>query len=173
MKLSENVKQGVIQIIAGILIVAFVFAFSEKIALLKEYGYAGVFLITFLSACTVLMPAPGWAIVIATSTTLDPYLLGVVAGIGSGLGEIVGYNIGDGAAKIIRKNGNNEEIIKKYGALGVFFLAFIPNPLFDVAGIVAGAMKIPLWKFLLATIAGRTLRFILLAYLGAQLIAGF
>ncbi|PIZ25416.1 MAG: DedA family protein, partial [Chloroflexi bacterium CG_4_10_14_0_8_um_filter_57_5] len=29
-------------------------------------------------------------------------------------------------------------------------LAFIPNPLFDLAGMASGALKIPLWKFLIA-----------------------
>jgi membrane protein YqaA with SNARE-associated domain len=57
--------------------------------------------------------------------------------------------------------------------LAIFLLAFIPNPVFDVAGIAAGALRIPVWKFIAATMLGRTLRFILLAYFGAWALAQF
>ena len=56
--------------------------------------------------------------------------------------------------------------IEKYGPSAIFVLAFVPNPAFDVAGIASGAIKMPLWQFLAATILGKTARYILLAYLG-------
>jgi membrane protein YqaA with SNARE-associated domain len=56
--------------------------------------------------------------------------------------------------------------IEKYGPLGIFALAFVPNPIFDVAGVAAGAIKMPVWKFALAAICGKVLRYVLLAYAG-------
>ena len=51
-------------------------------------------------------------------------------------------------------------------ACAVFVLSFIPNPFFDVAGILSGSLKLNVLKFLFACIMGRILRFLLLGYLG-------
>lgn len=172
LKLSDNVKKGITQILIGLIIAIVAFYSINNLSEFKEYGYVGVFIISFLSAATIFIPAPGWAAVIATSGVLNPYLIGIVAGLGSGIGEIVGYNIGSGTAEILKKEKNgNFQIVKKYGIYGVFILAFIPNPFFDIAGIAAGALKINQIKFLIAVIIGRTLRFILLAHLGAQMLS--
>ena len=56
--------------------------------------------------------------------------------------------------------------MEKYGAPAIFVLAFVPNPIFDLAGMAAGAIRMEWWKFLLAASAGKILRFILLAYFG-------
>jgi membrane protein YqaA with SNARE-associated domain len=109
-------------------------------------------------------------VVLAMSNVLNPYLLGIVAGIGSGIGEITGYIAGGGAVQII--NNKNEQykkfeiLIKKYDMPAIFVLAFTPNPLFDIAGIVAGTLKIPYWRYILPCILGRAVRYVLLAYLG-------
>ena len=149
-------------------------AFSDRITLLSEYGYVGVFVISLLSSATIFIPAPGWAAVIALSGILNPYLLGIIAGIGSGIGELTGYMIGNGARHLTkRKLANQKNLIKRYGIWVIFAFAFIPNPLFDAAGLVAGALRIPVWIFLIATIVGRTIRFILLAYFVALTLSQF
>ncbi len=164
--MKEKLK-GIVEIALAVLIVILIFAFSERIAGLQEYGYGGVFVISLLSAAMIFIPAPGWAVVIALGGILNPYLVGIVAGIGSGIGELTGYMIGNGVRKLSdAKLGKYKEWIKKYGGGAVFVLAFIPNPFFDIAGLVAGALKIKIWKFLLACILGRTLRYIILAHIG-------
>ncbi len=174
MKLSDKEKtKAALQIVIGVSIMAVALLLSDKIAELQAYGYAGAFLVSLLSAATILIPVPGWAAVIALSKTLDPYILGLAAGLGSGIGELVGYGVGNGAVKMIDKNDKNTWFVKKYGMLAVFFLAFTPNPLFDVAGLVSGALKIPVWQFLLAAVAGRIARFIVLAHFGMWMLAQF
>lgn len=163
----DNKYSAVLQILAGIAVAVLIFVFSDKIAELSQYGYIGVFLISMFSAATIFVPAPGWAIVIAMGGILNPYAVGIIAGVGSGIGEITGYIVGSGARKLSDKNGRKyREFIKKYGSFAVFILAFIPNPLFDAAGLVAGALRIKMLKFLVATILGRTLRYIILAHAG-------
>jgi len=165
--MNEKLK-GILEIALAVIIAVVVLAFSKEIIALAEYGYFGVFIISLLSAATIFIPAPGWIAVIALGGVLNPYILGIVAGIGSGIGELTGYMIGNGARTLSRKEiDTQKKLIKKYGMWVILVLAFIPNPLFDVAGLVAGALKIPVWKFLLATIAGRILRFVVLAYFGA------
>ncbi len=163
----EGKLRAVAEIAVAIIIALLVLSFSDRIAGLQEYGYAGVFVISLLSAATIFIPAPGWAAVIAMGGILNPYFVGIAAGIGSGIGELTGYMVGNGAGELSEtKLGRHREIIKKYGAGAVFVLAFIPNPLFDVAGLVAGALKIKVWKFLIACILGRTIRYVLLAHIG-------
>jgi len=106
--------------------------------------------------------------VIALARSLNPVLLGIAAGFGSGLGELSGYMLGYAGHDAVAKSKvfySHSKQVEKYGAPAIFVLAFLPNPVFDVAGIAAGAMKMQWWKFLIATIAGKVLRFILLAYL--------
>ncbi len=171
--MNEKLK-GALEIILAVIIGVIVLVFSANIAELSEYGYAGVFIISLLSAATIFIPAPGWAAVIALGGILNPYVVGIVAGVGSGIGELTGYMIGNGARYVTRKEiANHKKLIKRYGIWLIFVLAFVPNPLFDVAGLVAGASKIDIWRFLAATIAGRIIRFILLAYFGAWTLAMF
>ena len=40
----------------------------------------------------------------------------------------------------------------------------MPNPLFDVAGIAAGALRYPLWQFLLVVGSGKMVKFFVFAY---------
>jgi membrane protein YqaA with SNARE-associated domain len=167
--MDKNI-QGILQILFAVAIVAVVLYFSGQIAALAQYGYLGAFVITMLSSATILFPAPGWAAVIALSAVLNPVLLGIVAGVGSAIGELTGYLVGDGARDIlnsrIKESRQISEFVRKYDLLAVFVLAFVPNPAFDVAGIAAGGLRIPWWRFLLACMAGRILRYVLLAFLG-------
>jgi len=162
--------EGALQLIFAVSIVAAVLYFSKDIEALGAYGYLGAFLISLISSATILFPAPGWAIIIAMSATLNPYLLGMLAGIGSAIGELTGFAAGDGVRDMlnhrIKESEKISEYIKKYDATAIFVLAFIPNPLFDMAGLIAGGLKIPWWRFLIACAAGRVLRYIMLAMLG-------
>jgi membrane protein YqaA with SNARE-associated domain len=166
----DKKTQGLVQILIAIVIIAAVLLFSGQVAALAQYGYFGAFLITLLSSATILFPAPGWAAVIALSSVLNPVLLGIVAGVGSSIGELTGYLAGDGVRDIlnsrIKESRQIRELVQKYDVLGIFVLAFIPNPVFDVAGIAAGGLGIPWWRFLAACMAGRVLRYVLLAFLG-------
>ena len=171
--MNDKLK-GVVEVALGILAALIVLSFADRIVELQEYGYVGVFIISMLSTATIFIPTPGWAAVIALGSVLNPYIVGIVAGLGSGIGELTGYMVGNGARILSKKElKEQKELIKKYGSWVIFVLAFIPNPLFDAAGLVAGALKINMWKFLLATISGRIIRFILLAYLGAWTFAQF
>ena len=50
--------------------------------------------------------------------------------------------------------------------LGV--LAALPFPLFDFAGIVAGALRMRVVRFLLAVAVGKSIKYIILILLGAS-----
>ena len=162
-------KEDAISFAFAIAITACALYLSTKILRLSMLGYAGVFLISLISSATVFIPVPGFAIVIALARSLNPVLLGIAAGIGSGIGELSGYLLGYAGHDAVMKTKmfrSHKKQVEKYGMAAIFVLAFLPNPLFDLAGIASGAIKMHWWKFLFATIAGKMLRFILLAYLG-------
>ena len=85
------------------------------------------------------------------------------------MGEISGYILGFSGSAIIEKRNiyeRYEKYIKKYGLLSIVLLSAIPNPFFDLAGIAAGALKIPLWKFILAAFIGITIKMYIFAKFG-------
>ena len=45
--------------------------------------------------------------------------------------------------------------MRRPGWLLLFLLAFIPNPVFDLAGVTAGALRYPLERFLAVVLTGK------------------
>ncbi|VVC01506.1 SNARE associated Golgi protein [uncultured archaeon] len=145
-----------------------VFLFS-RVQFMRHVGLLGVFIISLVSSATIFLPLPGFAVVFAMGAYLNPLLVGIAAGLGSGLGEISGFLLGYAGHSAVERTKiyrSHKGQVEKYGPPAVFVLAFVPNPVFDLAGIASGALKMPWWQFLIATIAGKSLRYILVAYLG-------
>ena len=63
----------------------------ERVA---AYGYAGVFVATFLSSTTIIFPAPGVVVVVVAAACLNPALVALLAAVGGSLGEFTGYLAG-------------------------------------------------------------------------------
>lgn len=138
-------------------------------AALGGYGYLGVFGLMLVGNATVFVPAPAFVVAFSAGQTLNPWLVGLVSGLGAGLGETTGYFVGVQGRKAADDQGRLARILafmRRWGALAVFLLAALPNPLMDVAGIAAGLLRMPFWKYLLACCAGKTIRFTLLALTG-------
>lgn len=143
--------------------------FPVDYSALGEYGYLGVFLATLLPSATVIFPSPTLAAALIAGTFLNPLGVGLVAGLGAALGEVMGYMAGYGGSVLAARSSHYRrirEIVERYGLVAIAVLAFIPNPLFDLAGIASGAARIPLWRFLLVCFLGKAARFVLIAYLG-------
>jgi len=138
-----------------------IFVYSREIEKFKIYGYPGIFLITLLANSTVLLPAPGVAFVFAMGNLLNPFGVALVASLGGTLGEISGYLAGFSGQAIIEKTNMYQKIepfVIKYGIFAVLILAAIPNPFFDLAGIAAGGLKMPIQKFLLFCWLGQLIK---------------
>jgi uncharacterized membrane protein YdjX (TVP38/TMEM64 family) len=61
--------------------------------------------------------------------------------------------------------------MRRFGLWVILALSVIPNPLFDLAGIAAGALKIPLYQFLLVCWLGKTVKTTAFALGGGALLA--
>ncbi len=166
--MNEKVK-GLLQIVSAILIVVIVLYASSYLEKFTTLGYFGVFIISLIGNATVLFPVPSWILVFSMGGVLNPYMVGIAAGIGSGSGEITGYIAGKGAshlAHVDEKLKKYKDWIREKDFIAIGILAFIPNPLFDVAGLAAGSLGIKMWRFIIACIIGRTARYIFIAFFG-------
>jgi uncharacterized membrane protein YdjX (TVP38/TMEM64 family) len=56
--------------------------------------------------------------------------------------------------------------VKRWGWIAVFLLSIFPF-LFDVVGIIAGAMRMPVWRFFVACWLGRTIIYVVVASLAS------
>ncbi len=173
MKLGKH-GLTVIRILALLLVIGitiFVYSVRDKAEELAVYGYPGIFLIALLTNATVFLPAPGIAVVIAMGAVFNPFLVGIAAGAGGALGELSGYLAGFSGQAVVERAELYQRLtnwVQKYGFWAILFLAAIPNPTFDVAGVAAGVLKMPLHRFLVAVLLGVTLKMTLFAYAGAQ-----
>lgn len=147
---------------------------NDKAQKLQSYGYIGIFLISILANATVIIPAPGLLFVFGMGAKFSPLMVGLAAGVGAALGELSGYLAGFSSQAILEdreRYGQLVDWMNKNGPLTIMILAFIPNPLFDLAGMVAGALKMPVVKFLLFVAIGKILKMIVFAYAGAGILS--
>ena len=134
---------------------------------LKRLGYAGVFIVGFLANATIFLPAPSWALTIAAGATLNPLAVALAAAMGESLGEITGYLAGSSGSVVLENRESYQKstkLMQRWGVWFIMILAFIPNPAFDIVGILAGALRVPVFKFLWGTFMGKIVRALLLAY---------
>lgn len=171
---KKNRYLGIARVLALLLVIGIsvyvILMPEEQAEKLESYGYLGTFLISILANATVIIPAPGLVIVFSMGAKFNPLLIGLVAGAGAALGELSGYLAGFSGQAIIEDKKRYEQMVAwmdKNGPLTILILAFIPNPLFDVAGLVAGALKMPIYEFLFWTLIGKILKMVLFSYAGA------
>jgi membrane protein YqaA with SNARE-associated domain len=136
---------------------------------LQAYGYPGIFLFSILANATILIPIPGVIFTSAMGAVFNPLWVAVAAGAGAALGELSGYLAGFSGQAVVENAKRYEQVVKwmdKYGDITILVLAFIPNPLFDLAGMTAGILKMPVWKFLIYCVIGKILKMMMFAYAG-------
>lgn len=167
--LRTRVIQGLV-FASVIALTVFIYSLGDNILALRALGLPGLFIITFLANATIVLPAPGLLVVFAfAGSDLPWWSVGLVAAIGATLGEMSGFLAGSSGRAIVpnRQLYNRlEGWMKRYGAWTVIVLAFIPSPVFDLAGVIAGALKMPWYMFLLWCFMGKLPKMLLVAYGG-------
>jgi uncharacterized membrane protein YdjX (TVP38/TMEM64 family) len=150
-------------------ITIFIYSIRERAEEFAAFGYPGMFLIALMANATVLLPAPGVAVIYAMGSIFNPLWIGLSAGAGGAIGELSGYLAGFSGQAVIERADIYERItpwIEKYGGWAILVLAAIPNPFFDLAGIAAGVAKMRMWRFLLFCFFGQIIKMTMFAYAG-------
>lgn len=168
------------QILIPLLILLFIIAISvciyyfyqhypSRIEELRKYGYLGAFLLSLIFNATVILPAGNILIISALGAVLPSVLLvGLAGGAGAAIGEISGYIAGYSGRRLIGRGklyGRVEGWVQRWGIIAIFIFALVPL-IFDLAGIAAGVLRFPFWKFLLVCWLGRTLLYVVFALAG-------
>ena len=145
--------------------------------LVFAYGYLGAFTICIIGNVSIILPVPFALVVYAFGSTLNPLLLGIVAGIGSTIGEMSAYIVGRGGRRVIESRYGGrldtvKKLVEKHGMLVIFLVALLPIP-DDLLLIPLGMMKYPVKKLLFAMLLGKTVMCLFLAYAGAYSLSYF
>ena len=159
-------------LIIGIVVGIFYFyrSYPERIEALEGYGYLGAFLISLTLNATIVLPAGNFLVLAALGAILpSATMVGLAGGIGAAIGELTGYMAGYSGQAIVSRQRVYTRLkkwVEKWGVLTIFLLSVVPL-VFDLAGIAAGVLRFPLWKFLLACWLGRTILYLAVAWGGA------
>ena len=165
----QTIVFRLLTLIAVIGITLYIFSIRDRVEEFAAFGYPGIFLIALLANATILLPAPGVAVIYAMGAIFHPLGVGIAAGTGGAIGELTGYLAGFSGQAVIERTDIYERTkpwVEKYGGLAIVVLSAIPNPFFDVAGIAAGIAKMPLKTFLFSVWVGQLIKMTAFAYAG-------
>ena len=168
------------------------YAFHHKLPHLRHWGYLGLAIMSFLGGATVvLLPVPSLAFTFAMGAVLNPWAVGLIASSAETLGTLSGFLMGASArealggeplglsigtksqGRILRRPSIPPGVrrwIENYGLWAVFGFSAIPSPFLDIVGLAAGALRIHLWKFLVACWLGKTIKTLAIAWAGAGML---
>ena len=173
--MNDKRRLTIVRILVLVGVVAFIvalFIFRDQVKKLENYGYAGIFLISIAANATIIIPLPGVAFTTAMGAIFNPIGVAVAAGLGAAVGELSGYLAGFSGQAVMERAAlynrltNWMKAHQNLAYLMIVVVSFIPNPLFDLAGMASGALKLPIWKFLIACAIGKILKMLLFAYAG-------
>ena len=155
---------GVFLAVLGIIGAAFLL--NEKLSL-DELAYGGLGLTVLLASGGLVLPIPSLAAACAAGASLNPLYVGLVAGSAGTLGELTGYFLGYSGRGVLDRSRLYRRLegwMRRRGWLLLFLVSLIPNPIFDVVGIAAGALRYPLWRFMAVVWVGKLSKFLIFAY---------
>jgi membrane protein DedA with SNARE-associated domain len=170
---QPNMLWQVGALVLVIVVSVLAFVYRDQLVRFSSYGYLGVFVVSVIGNATVVLPLPSLVATFVTGGVLNPLAVGIVSGAGMAIGELSGYLAGYGGGAIVRVEDRErytrlESWMRRYGSWTLLVLSIIPTPLFDLAGIAAGTLHYPVWRFLALCFVGKTIKGIALALAGAQ-----
>lgn len=171
-------RAGMLLLLAGVTVLFYFI--RDQVPHLRRFGYPGILVLNLIASGSIFLPIPALPVVfgmaaiqIKGALVFNWFWLGTAAAVGATLGELSGYAAGYSGQAVMERTGMYQRLhnwTERYGVLTLSVLAFIPNPLFDMAGIAAGTLKMSVGKFLLATLIGKLGKMWVVAYAGAHAI---
>lgn len=154
--------------VIGLTVILYIY--RDRVRELEAFGYPGIFLVSLLANATLILPVPGVLFTSAMGVVFNPFWVAVAAGSGAALGELSGYLAGFSGQGIVERTKWSDRVeawMRRYGPITIIVLSFVPNPIFDIAGVTAGVLKMPLGQFMLFCWIGKVLKMMLFAYGGS------
>ena len=171
-------RHVVLAIAGGIFLVAFniaVYLVPIDYGAFTSFAYVGAFVVTLLANALIVIPIPYIPIVAHIGATADmPWLVVVLGALASVLGESVAFLAGRAEEGLVSEHPVYKRVHRVAerpllaGAM-IFAFAVPPNPIFDVAGLAAGAVGVRYRVFFVAVFAARLIRLAVIVWLGTML----
>jgi uncharacterized membrane protein YdjX (TVP38/TMEM64 family) len=142
----------------------------ELLRIVQAHGYLGALLIAFMGSLVPFLPVPYLIPIVLMAKTLDPFLLGIAAGVGGSVGKLTSYFLGRFGRRFLneerkRKTAVLGRAIAKYEMLAVFIFALTPLP-DDIVYIPVGLTGLSIAKFMIANMLGKIVLSWIVAYAG-------
>lgn len=132
----------------------------------------GVFVVCFLANASILLPSSSVLIVVEYSMIINPFLVAACGALGSSLGEMTGFFVGRYGRKAVpgklMKWVKSKMKNQKY--LIVLLFSILPLPVFDIVGMLSGAMKMNPLKFFGICFAGKFIKMLCYVWLAYELL---
>lgn len=139
-----------------------------------QFGYLGVFFISFIGTMSIIVPIPYTLVILLLSMrgAMNPLLLTIAGGIGSGIGEFSGYALGYYGRTMISKKRQRKmnymvKVLNRYGSIVIFLFALTPLP-DDLLFVPLGILRYSFIKAFIPCFLGKLLMCGILAF-GGQL----
>jgi membrane protein YqaA with SNARE-associated domain len=135
-----------------------------------QYGYLGIFVVSFIGASSIVFPIPYTILIIYFGSQWDPLIVALSGGAGSAVGEFFGYVLGYYGRTIVNEKNQKKmnyilKIFSRYGAFTIFLFALTPLP-DDLLFIPLGIMRYSFLKAFIPSLLGKVLMCLILAYGG-------
>ncbi len=143
----------------------------ERIYALGSWGYLGAFIINGISNATIVLPAPGGAVIAIMAKDFNPLLIGIAAGLGGTIGGSTAYIAGlinSGSARNTRWFRWLKRIMGRVGGIVIFTFALIPFLPGDFASLAAGGVRYPFRRYLLYNGLASMIKMTVIAYMGSD-----
>jgi len=171
---TKDPRRRLAQVGITVFLLAFMFVVvlnrdKLEVSWFRALGYPGVFLMALIGSSTVLLPIPHLAFTFTMGAILNPWTVGIFGGAGDALGEITGYMAGYALEGVVDQSNLYRQLerwMRRNGDLTIFVLSLFPVPFFDLAAMAGGIVGYPLWRFMLATWAGKTIKAVVAAWAG-------
>ena len=136
-------------------------------------GYSGAFAVSFLGNATILVPFPYVVVpfVLGADMGHDPWIVGLVSGIGAALGEMTGYFAGYYGRRLLKEedkiNGFREYVQRRPSMTPfmIWFLAATPIP-DDLLIVPLGVARYSWWKVFIPLLIGKAIFLTAIAWAG-------
>lgn len=137
--------------------------------MLRDYGLISIFIMALLSHLTIVARGLFLPAFLSLTQLHNPLILGLAAGLGGGIGEMITYCWGLGIKKTLSSKDEHADPLpkwaEKYGLIVALLFASSPLPDTPIM-LLAGALRFPPHKILMIQLVGKTILYSIGASVG-------